>query len=303
MIRRDFFELVEYAIDRGIGVKFSTNGAFIDRRRGPPAGGHGLPRHPDQPRRPRRRHQRRRPRRRLLRHGPAGDGPPGRGRLRAVQDLDRRHPPQRRPARRVQGAGRLATAPSCASPGCARPGRGADTWHELHPTNEQQRQIYRWLLAHGDNVLTGDSFFHLNALGEPLPGLEHVRRRAGGVPDRPDRRRLRLPVRDPRRVPGRQRPRRRAASPRCGATSELFRSLREPQSAGACASLRQLRRLPGRLHGGQVLHRPAARRPRPGVRARPRPGTSWTSCGPAPAPPCRGPRATTRSRSRSSARP
>ena len=30
MIRRDFFELVEYATARGIGVKFSTNGAFID---------------------------------------------------------------------------------------------------------------------------------------------------------------------------------------------------------------------------------------------------------------------------------
>ena len=49
-------------------------------------------------------------------------------------------------------------------------GRGADTWHDLHPTNDQQVQIYRWLLAH-PNVLTGDSFFHLNALGEPLPGL------------------------------------------------------------------------------------------------------------------------------------
>ena len=31
-----------------------------------------------------------------------------------------------------------------------------------------------------------------------------------------------------------------------------------------------LRRLPGRLHGGEVLHRPAARRARPGVRAGPR---------------------------------
>ena len=30
MIRRDFFELVEYSIGKGIGVKFSTNGAFID---------------------------------------------------------------------------------------------------------------------------------------------------------------------------------------------------------------------------------------------------------------------------------
>ncbi len=30
MVRRDFFELVEYAIGRGLGVKFSTNGAYID---------------------------------------------------------------------------------------------------------------------------------------------------------------------------------------------------------------------------------------------------------------------------------
>ncbi len=30
MVRRDFFELVDYAISRDIGVKFSTNGAYID---------------------------------------------------------------------------------------------------------------------------------------------------------------------------------------------------------------------------------------------------------------------------------
>ena len=30
MVRRDFFELVEYCVGHGIGVKFSTNGAFID---------------------------------------------------------------------------------------------------------------------------------------------------------------------------------------------------------------------------------------------------------------------------------
>jgi mycofactocin radical SAM maturase len=51
-------------------------------------------------------------------------------------------------------------------------GRGADVWDELHPTAGQRRQIYQWLLANGDRVLTGDSFFHLNALGsEALPGL------------------------------------------------------------------------------------------------------------------------------------
>ena len=115
-------------------------------------------------------------------------------------------------------------------------GRGADTWHELHPTSAQQRQIYEWLLAHGDDVLTGDSFFHLNALGEPLARSQHVRCRAGRVPHRPDRRRVRLPVRDPRPVPGRVGARRRAASPRVWRHSDLFRELREPQSAGACAS-------------------------------------------------------------------
>ncbi|MFM1751951.1 MAG: hypothetical protein RL119_913, partial [Actinomycetota bacterium] len=30
MVRRDFFELLEYSIAQGIGVKFSTNGAFIN---------------------------------------------------------------------------------------------------------------------------------------------------------------------------------------------------------------------------------------------------------------------------------
>ena len=60
--------------------------------------------------------------------------------------------------------------------------------------------------------------------------------------------------------------------------SDLFVELREPQSAGACAQLRQLRRLPGRVHGGQVLHRPAARRARPGVRQRPRRGLCSAVC-------------------------
>lgn len=50
-------------------------------------------------------------------------------------------------------------------------GRGADVWDELHPTAEQQRRIHAWLLDHGERVLTGDSFFHLNALGTPVPGL------------------------------------------------------------------------------------------------------------------------------------
>jgi len=51
-------------------------------------------------------------------------------------------------------------------------GRGADIWPQLHPTAAQQREIHAWLVAHGEQVLTGDSFFHLNALGgPPLAGL------------------------------------------------------------------------------------------------------------------------------------
>ena len=43
-------------------------------------------------------------------------------------------------------------------------GRGADVWDELHPTPRQQRELYDWLVAHGEEVLTGDSFFHLAPL-------------------------------------------------------------------------------------------------------------------------------------------
>lgn len=50
-------------------------------------------------------------------------------------------------------------------------GRGADVWDELHPTQEQQRELYDWLVANGEGVLTGDSFFHLSAYGDALPGL------------------------------------------------------------------------------------------------------------------------------------
>ena len=50
-------------------------------------------------------------------------------------------------------------------------GRGADVWDELHPTAAQQREVYDWLVRHGEEVLTGDSFFHLSAFGQALPGL------------------------------------------------------------------------------------------------------------------------------------
>jgi mycofactocin biosynthetic radical S-adenosylmethionine protein MftC len=114
-------------------------------------------------------------------------------------------------------------------------GRGAEVWHELHPTASQQRELYDWLLAHGESVLTGDSFFHLGGYGKSLPGLNlcgagrvvclidpigdvyacpfviHDSFRAGNV-----------------REPG--------GFARVWRESELFMELREPQHAGACAS-------------------------------------------------------------------
>jgi len=119
-------------------------------------------------------------------------------------------------------------------------GRGADSWHELHPTNVQQHQIYRWLLAHGgpqseSPVLTGDSFFHLNALGESLPGLNMCG--AGRVVCLID------PLGDVYACPFVIHDEFKAGSVRdpggfaaVWRESELFRELREPQSAGACAS-------------------------------------------------------------------
>lgn len=52
-------------------------------------------------------------------------------------------------------------------------GRGVDVWDDLHPTAAQQRQLYDWLVAKGERVLTGDSFFHLSPLGDSgaLAGL------------------------------------------------------------------------------------------------------------------------------------
>ena len=114
-------------------------------------------------------------------------------------------------------------------------GRGADVWDRLHPTQEQQRELYEWLLANGDDVLTGDSFFHLSGYGAPLPGLNlcgagrvvclidpvgdvyacpfviHDEFRAGNV-----------------RAPG--------GFARVWRESELFTDLRQPQSTGACVS-------------------------------------------------------------------
>jgi mycofactocin biosynthetic radical S-adenosylmethionine protein MftC len=234
MIRGDFFELVEYSIGRGIGVKFSTNGAYIDasnaRRltamdyldvqisldgidvatndavRG--TGSYALAR------------------RAMDNLAGAEFGPFKISVVVTRHNVDQLD--QFKALADSYGAQLRVTR--------LRPsGRGADSWHDLHPTNAQQRQIYHWLLAHGETVLTGDSFFHLNALGEPLPGLNMCG--AGRVVCLID------PIGDVYACPFVIHDQFKAGSVRdtggfadVWKHSELFRELREPQSAGACAS-------------------------------------------------------------------
>ena len=158
-------------------------------------------------------------------------------------------------------------------------GRGADVWDELHLLPGQQRQLYDWLVEHGEGVLTGDSFFHLAAYGVGAARAQPVRGRPGGLPDRPGRRRVRLPVRHPRELPRRQRPRAGRVR-RCVADLGAVPLAAAATVRGRVRVLRRLRRLPRRVHGGEVLHRAAAGRPRPGVRGRARRHRS-VHCGPA----------------------
>ncbi len=114
-------------------------------------------------------------------------------------------------------------------------GRGADVWDELHPTAEQQRHLYEWLVDHGEKVLTGDSFFHLAGYGESLPGLNLCG--AGRVVCLID------PVGDVYACPfaihdsflaGNVR--RDGGFAKVWRSSELFADLRRPTSGGACTA-------------------------------------------------------------------
>ena len=234
MVRRDFFELLEYSVANGIGVKFSTNGAFIDEEKA----------------------------RRLAAmdyldiqisldgvDAATNDAVRGEGSydmaIRAMENLKAANFGQFKISVVVtrHNVSLLDQFKALADHYGAqlritrlRPaGRGADTWHELHPTNAQQREIYNWLLKHGENVLTGDSFFHLNALGESLPGLNMCG--AGRVVCLID------PIGDVYACPFVIHDEFKAGNVRdeggfakVWKQSDLFLSLREPQSAGACAS-------------------------------------------------------------------
>ncbi|HEY7224998.1 MAG TPA: mycofactocin radical SAM maturase [Micromonosporaceae bacterium] len=233
-VRPDFWELVEYATAHHVGVKFSTNGITItdeaarrlaasdyvdvqisldgataevnDRVRGPGSYATAM-----------------RAMRRLKAAGFAGfkvsvvvtrDNA---GQLDAFQAIADRFDAQLRLTR---------LRPS---------GRGADVWDDLHPTAQQQRALYEWLLGHGERVLTGDSFFHLAGYGQSLPGLNLCG--AGRVVCLID------PVGDVYACPFAIHDAflagnvcRDGGFAQVWRTSELFADLRRPSSGGACTA-------------------------------------------------------------------
>ncbi len=234
MVRRDFFELLEHAEHCNIGVKFSTNGAFItpenarrlaamnyldiqisldgadretnDRVRG--EGSYDIA---------------------IRAMDNLRDASFGRFKISVVMTRDNVSQLDEFKALADSYGAQLRITR-------LRPaGRGADTWNELHPTAAQQRIIYDWLMRHGEDVLTGDSFFHLNAFGDALPGLNLCG--AGRVVCLID------PLGDVYACPFVIHDEFKAGSvlddggfTRVWKSSELFTSLREPESPGACAS-------------------------------------------------------------------
>jgi mycofactocin radical SAM maturase len=233
-VRRDFWELVEYATAHDVGVKFSTNGSRItpqtarrlaswsyvdvqisldgaspevnDAVRG--AGSHATAINAME---------------NLARAGVEGFKVSVVVTRRNVEELDALLAIAERYAAQLR---LTRLRPS---------GRGADVWDELHPTAQQQRRLYEWLTERGEQVLTGDSFFHLAAYGDRLPGLNMCG--AGRVVCLID------PVGDVYACPFAIHDAFRAGNVRnpggfgqVWRESELFRDLRRPQTGGACRS-------------------------------------------------------------------
>ena len=232
MIRRDFFDLIEHAVNRHVGVKFSTNGTRIDEKaalrlagidyldiqisidgvdsitsdriRG--AGSYDSAR-------------------RAMDNLKAADF--GEFKISVVMTRESVEQLDAFEALAAHYGAELRLTRLRPS------GRGVDVWEELHPTLEQNRRLYRWLLQR-PNVLTGDSFFHLSALGEPLSGLNLCG--AGRVVCLID------PVGDVYACPFVIHDEFLAGNVRAAGFadvwqhSELFGSLREPGNAGACTS-------------------------------------------------------------------
>ncbi len=234
-VRSDFWELVEYATDHHVGVKFSTNGSRITDEVA----------------------------RRLAASdyvdvqisldgatAAVNDAVRGAGSYAtAITAMDRladagfvgfklsvvvtRHNVDQLDD--FKAAGRPVRCPAPADPApTLRPGRRRVGRAPSRPPTSSAI-LYDWLLAHGEDVLTGDSFFHLAGYGESLPGLNLCG--AGRVVCLVD------PVGDVYACPFAIHDEFLAGNVRSPGGfaevwrhSDLFTELRRPQSAGACAS-------------------------------------------------------------------
>jgi mycofactocin radical SAM maturase len=233
-VRKDFWELIEYATDHHVGVKFSTNGSRITPDR---AAWLAASDYVDV---------------QISLDGATAevnDAVRGPGSYAtAITAMERLHAAGMENFKLSvvvtrQNVGQLDAFEAVARRYGAqlritrlRPsGRGADVWDELHPTARQQRGLYDWLARRPDEVLTGDSFFHLAPFGDGLPGLNLCG--AGRVvclidpvgdvyacPFAIHDEFLAGNVREPRGFAGVWR------------DSDLFIELRRPQSGGACGS-------------------------------------------------------------------
>jgi mycofactocin radical SAM maturase len=233
-VRRDFWTLLEYATEHGVGVKFSTNGSRISPARAGWLAGcdyvdvqvsiDGAT-------------------------AAVNDAVRGIGSfataMRAMENLAEAGFERFKVSVVVTraNAGQLDAFKALADRFGAqlrltrlRPsGRAVDVWDELRPTAAQQREVYDWLRAHGEDVLTGDSFFHLSAFGASLPGLGMCG--AGRVVCLID------PVGDVYACPFAIHDEFLAGNVRAPGgfagvwrDSPLFAELREPHGGGACAS-------------------------------------------------------------------
>jgi mycofactocin radical SAM maturase len=233
MLRPDFFDVLEYSVEHQVGVKFSTNGTFIDAERarrlasmdyldiqisldGADAGVNDLVRGAGSYA--------------AARHAMDHLADAGFGPFKISLVVTRHNVDQLDGFKEIADSYGAQLRVTRLRPS----GRGAESWHELHPTQAQQRDLYHWLLGRPD-VLTGDSFFHLSALGDPLPGLNLCG--AGRVVCLID------PVGDVYACPFVIHDEFLAGNVRdpggftqVWRNSELFASLREPDSPGACAS-------------------------------------------------------------------
>ncbi len=168
LVRPDFYELMDYTLERGIGVKFSTNGTLVDERAADwiasrdyldvqisldgatpetndPVRGSGVYA---------------RARKAIERLAERGLSP----KVNMVVTSQNFHEIEDLYAFLGQCGGELRLTR-------LRPtGRGRAVWQSLRPSRVQNRALYEWLLVHPD-VLTGDSFFHLGAYGKPLEGM------------------------------------------------------------------------------------------------------------------------------------